>query len=218
MDLFYVQGLPFFHTISHKIQFRTVAPVISCCKATLLRETTAVLKLYHSRGFCIPDIHAIMEFECIWNDVLPARLDVPAANDHGREVKRSIRTMKEHCRSTIHGLPFKHLPKLMVKELGFNSAKALNQFLAQNGISDTLSPLTIMTGCPNPDCNDLAQVQIWVIRAGFLGQSLNKHHYILEHRSDCFEPHWECTGQLFFHVTHNQSSPLLPSVDFGAHA
>jgi len=43
----------------------------------------------------------------------------------------------------------------MVKELVFNSAKALNQFPAQNGISDTLSPLTILTGCPNPDYNDL---------------------------------------------------------------
>jgi len=63
--------------------------------------------------------------------------------------------MKEHTRTTIHGLPFKCLPILMVRELVFNSAKALNQFPAQNGISDTLSPLTILTGCLNPDYNDL---------------------------------------------------------------
>jgi len=43
----------------------------------------------------------------------------------------------------------------MVWEIVFNSAKALNQFPAQNGISDTLSPLTILTGRPNPDYNDL---------------------------------------------------------------
>jgi len=43
----------------------------------------------------------------------------------------------------------------MVKEVVFNSAKVLNQFPAKNGISDTLSPLTILTGCPNPNYNDL---------------------------------------------------------------
>jgi len=72
MDLFYVQGLPFFHTISQKIQFRTVAPVNNQSKATLLCEVTVVLKLYWSRGFYIPDIHADMEFKCIQNDVLPS--------------------------------------------------------------------------------------------------------------------------------------------------
>jgi len=87
--------------------------------------------------------------------VLPSQLDVPAADDHVGEVERSVRTMKECTRTTIHGLPFKRLPKLMVKELVLNSAKGLNQFPAQNGISDTLSPLTILTGRPNPNYNDL---------------------------------------------------------------
>jgi len=96
-----------------------------------------------------------MEFECIRNDVLPSQLDVPTTNDHIGEVERSVPTMKEHTRATIHGLPFKRLPKLMVWEIIFNSAKALNQFPAQNGISDTLSLLTILTGHPNPDYNDL---------------------------------------------------------------
>jgi len=80
---------------------------------------------------------------------------VPAADDHIGEVECSVRTMKECTRATVHGIPFKHLPKLMVWEIVFNSAKALNQFPAQNGISDTLSPLTILTGCPNPDYNNL---------------------------------------------------------------
>jgi len=155
MDIFYLQGLPFFCMISCEIQFRMVAPVTNCSKTTLLREAAAVLNLYQSREFSIPDIHADMEAKCIRNDVLPLQLDIPAADDHVGEVEHSVRTMKEHTRTTIHGLPFKHLPKLMVKELVFNSAKALNQFPAQNGISNTLSPLTILTGRPNPDYNDL---------------------------------------------------------------
>jgi hypothetical protein len=36
-----------------------------------------------------------------------------------------------------------------------NADKPLNQFPTRNGASDTLSPLTIMTGKSKPDCNDM---------------------------------------------------------------
>jgi len=155
MGIFYVQGHPFFHTISRKVQFRTVPPVLKRNKVTLLREIKPVLAMYKSRGFNISDLHANMEFECIRNDVLPSRLNVTAADDHDGEVEQSIWTMKERARTTIHGLPFKRLPKVMIQALVYHAAKGLNQFPAKNGISDTLSPLTIMTGRSNPDYNDL---------------------------------------------------------------
>ena len=111
-DIFYVQGDPFFHTISRKVQFRTVAPLLNRNKATLLREIKPVLAMYKPRGFNISDLHADMEFECIRNDVLPSRLNVTAADNHVGKVKQSIWTMKERARTTIHGLLFKRLPKL----------------------------------------------------------------------------------------------------------
>jgi type II secretory pathway component PulJ len=110
MDIFYVQGHLFFHTISRKVQFHTVAPVLDRKKDTLLGETRAVVALYQSRGFNIADLHTDMEFGCIRNDVLPTRLKVTAANDHVGEIERSIRTIKERTRTTIHGLPFERLP------------------------------------------------------------------------------------------------------------
>jgi hypothetical protein len=111
--------------------------------------------MYKSRGFNILDLHPNMEFECIRNNVLPSRLNVTAAANHAGKVERSIRTKKERVRTTIHGLPFKRLPKVMIPKLVYHAAKGLNQFPAKNGISDTLSPLTIMTGRANPDYNDL---------------------------------------------------------------
>jgi len=43
----------------------------------------------------------------------------------------------------------------MIQELVYHAARGLNQFPTKNGVSDTLSPLTIMTGRANPDYNDL---------------------------------------------------------------
>jgi hypothetical protein len=141
MDIFYVQGHPFFHTISRKVQFRTVAPVLNRNKATLLRVIKPVLAMYTSRGFNISDLRADMEFECIRNNVLPSRLNVAAANDHVGEVERSIRTMKERARTTIHGLPFKRLPKVMIQALVYHAAKGLNQFRRRTAFP-TLSALS----------------------------------------------------------------------------
>ena len=52
-------------------------------------------------------------------------------------------------------MPFKRLPKLMIVELVRRALMILNQFLALDGVSDTLSPLTVMTGRPCPDYNTL---------------------------------------------------------------
>jgi hypothetical protein len=82
-------------------------------------------------------------------------LNVVTADDHVGEVERSIRTIKERVRTLIHGLPFRRLPKLIIKEMVFAAVKLLNQFPADGGISDTMSPYTIMTGRPSLDFNTL---------------------------------------------------------------
>jgi hypothetical protein len=43
----------------------------------------------------------------------------------------------------------------MVRAAIEKANKVMNQFPAQNGMSNTLSPLTIMTGKPTPDYNDM---------------------------------------------------------------
>ena len=151
VDFLFVQGIGFFHTISRGIGFRTVSAVPNRSKATILRETRACLNLYEARGLSVRDIHADNEFECIREDIRPVELDVVPADSHVGEIERSNRTMKEHLRTTVHGLPYKRLPRRMIVALMSDAARCLNQFPWANGISDTLSPATIVTGRPSPD-------------------------------------------------------------------
>jgi hypothetical protein len=126
VDFFFVQGMVFLHSISRKIGFRTMAQVPNRSKAIILREIQSVIRLYHARSLIVRDIHADNEFECIRADILPIDMHVVPADSHVGEIERSIRTLKERIRSTVHGLPFKRLPKLMVKELTKYSAQCLN--------------------------------------------------------------------------------------------
>jgi hypothetical protein len=155
MDFLFVQGMAFMHSISHKIGFRTVAQVPNRSKATILRETQSIVRLYQARGFIIRDIHADNEFECIRENLLPIDMHIVPADSHVGEIERSIRTLKERIRSTVHGLPFKRLPKLLVKELTKHGVQCLNRFPWKNGISQDTSPSSIVTGKPTPDFNNM---------------------------------------------------------------
>jgi len=111
--------------------------------------------MYEARGFTITRIEADQEFACIANDILHIDLNIAAADDHVAEVERSIRTVKERRRCSVQGLPFRRIPKAMVRAVIEGAHKTLNQFPAKNGVSDVMSPLTIMTARPSVDYNDL---------------------------------------------------------------
>jgi hypothetical protein len=72
-------------------------------------------------------------------------------DSHVGEVERSVRTIKDRLRTGVHGLPFKRLPKIMVRHMVTDATRCLNQFPRKNGISATMSPATIVTGVGTPD-------------------------------------------------------------------
>jgi hypothetical protein len=153
VDFFFVQGLIFLHTISRGIGFRTVSPVADRNKATIVREMKTVLHLYKCRGFAVRDIHCDVEFACIREIVRPIQLNVVPVDSHVGEIERSIRTIKERLRSCVHGLPFKRLPKIMIRHMVSDAVRCLNQFPWKYGISETLSPAAIVVGVASPDYN-----------------------------------------------------------------
>ena len=67
-------------------------------------------------------------------------------NEHVGEIEQYIRTAKERCRNACTVLPFKRLPAWMVIELVRRMVFWLNAFPHQNGVSDTMSPCTTITG------------------------------------------------------------------------
>jgi Zinc knuckle len=154
-DFFFVQGICFLHTISRDIGFRTVKYVPDRTHKTILRELAATVALYHTRGFAVRDVHADHEFECVRADLLPLMMNIVPADCHVGEIERSIRTIKERLRSTVHGLPFKRIPKLMLCHMVDDVTRCLNMFPRHRGVSDTLSPAGIVTGAALPDFNTL---------------------------------------------------------------
>jgi hypothetical protein len=73
-------------------------------------------------------------------------VNLESANEHVPEIERRIRVVKERCWATRHSLPFHTIPKLMTIHIVHNDVKLLKFFSTKGGMSDTLSPKTIMSG------------------------------------------------------------------------
>ena len=129
---------------------RTVEELqLQSCK-NLLQCMQSVIQNYNARGFQVQHLRAENKFECLTESICPVLSHITAKNEHVPEVERSIPTVKERVRSEIHTLPFEYYPKLMLSHLILHSVNLLNMFPAKTGVSDTLSPHTIMTGLPQP--------------------------------------------------------------------
>ena len=146
MDYFYVNGRPFFHTLSDLINFRTAQECRGRGKSECRDHLDAIVNKYESRGFKITDYHGDNEFAHIEGHVVPATTHICATGEHVPEIERSIRTVKERTRCTVHSMPYKRLPNMMMKHIVLNSVYWLNAFPSKNGISSTMSPSSIVLG------------------------------------------------------------------------
>jgi hypothetical protein len=155
IDFHFVNGVTVFHTISRRINYRTVSFPLSRSKPIIVEELKKVYQKYNSRGFRITDIHADVEFEKIRNDILPVRLHTCGVDDHVPEIERSVQTQKNENRSVCYAMPYKCFPRVMVRELVSQGNTFLNAFGNDDSIADGLSPRNIIDNLPHIDYNDL---------------------------------------------------------------
>ena len=70
LDFMYVNGIPVMHSISRRVDYRTVGFPTSRSKTSMKVEIESIKRKYHARGFKIVEIHADKEFEKVREDIL----------------------------------------------------------------------------------------------------------------------------------------------------
>ena len=81
---------------------------------------------------------------------------------HIGEVERLSLTIIDRVRCTTHNLPFKKYPKLMSNGCGTFNIKLLNQLPADDRVSKTLLPITLVTGLPSMEYEELMKLKFGV--------------------------------------------------------
>lgn len=147
-DIFYLQGLPFSVSISKQIRYASVRFLPDTTAASLATALRADLKMYSDRGFSPTTIHGDGEYHPMRNKLPDTSVVICAADSHVPEAERCIRTLKETVRATIHGMPYRRLPKTLMKGLATYAMICHNMFPHDDGIDGEMSPETIVRGDP----------------------------------------------------------------------
>ena len=78
--------------------------------------------------------------------VLGITINLTSENEHVPRIERQIRVTKERARAIQHTLPFTVIPKTMVLGMISQATMWLNAFPPKGGVSEILSPCTLITG------------------------------------------------------------------------
>ena len=147
MDGMKVNGQSFLTTISRNIMYRTAQWVKNQTAEVYRDALIQVFRVYNTGGFKITTIHCDNEFRPLMEQIsneFQVTMNYANPQEHVPEAERNNRVIKERVRAAYHRLPFKHLPRLMIKILVTESAKKMNFFPAKNGISPYYSPRMIL--------------------------------------------------------------------------
>jgi hypothetical protein len=149
-DIFFVNKIPFFLTLSRKICSTAVNHLADRTVPHIFKAFKEMYQYYLHRGFDIKTVHADGEFAplkpLIESMTGGHMVNLASANEHVPEIKRRIRVLKEQCWATRHSLLYKRIPKLMTIHIVLNVVKLLNFFPTKGCVFDNLSPKTIMSG------------------------------------------------------------------------
>ena len=147
-DVMHVNGVPMLVTKTRNLHFGTIDTLLDTTTKSVRRSIQKTLNIYNGAGFRV--VAALMDgaFEPLRPFLTSegVTLNTTSRDEHVGDIERYIRTIKERMRSTYNMLPFNKLPRVMVMELAKQSVFWLNSFPVRNGISESLSPRTIMTG------------------------------------------------------------------------
>ena len=148
MDTMYVNKCGMLTAIDRTIKFRSLVPMNTKRHDEYYRALDSILRHYNQAGFVIRTIHCDGEFRGMMekvDDDLDVKMNFTNAQDHVPEAERNNRTIKERIRAAFHRLPYKAIPRIMIRYLGMIQTNQLNLFPVKGrGVSSYYSPRMIL--------------------------------------------------------------------------
>jgi hypothetical protein len=104
VDIFFVNKIPFFLTLSQKVCFTAVNHLMDRTVPQIFKAFKDIYQYYLHRGFRITTLHVDGEFEPLTALIqsMPGgpMVILASSNEHVPEIERRIRVVKERCRAT----------------------------------------------------------------------------------------------------------------------
>ena len=148
IDKMYINEICFFTSISEDIHYRTAQFIPNRKADTYQKASKEVINLYQKGDFRIKNIYCDNEFGKMFKDLIriyEINVHSVLAQAHVSKAERNIWVIKERVRSSVHYLPYKRIPKIILIYIVQEAANKLNHFLVKDRISPHYSPRMIVT-------------------------------------------------------------------------
>ena len=144
----YVNKVPLLVTLSWNIKFGTVEAVADWKEATMLKCIKGVVSLYQKAGFKVTTALMDGEFLPLRGGLaeLGLRLNETSRDEHVGDIEWYICMVKERMWAIYNTLLFQKIPAWLVIEMAKTAVFWLNAFPVTGGVSQDLSPRTILMG------------------------------------------------------------------------
>ena len=102
-------------------------------KQQILKNVSHKYRVYRKAGLIIIEIHCDNEFHKAMDNFTAAQdsvinMNYANAKEHVPRVERNNRTIRERVRASYYQMPYKHLPRILVKYMVSEAARKLNYF------------------------------------------------------------------------------------------
>eukprot|EP00980_Cylindrotheca_fusiformis_P020829 scaffold7825_cov87-Cylindrotheca_fusiformis.AAC.3 len=145
----FINQCAFLTTIDKSVRFRMTIPIENCSKDELFRGLDVALRYYNKADFRIKRIECDGEFRVMMDQVqddLDVEMNYANPGDHVPEAERNNRTVKERVRVGYYRIPYKKIPRVLIRYLAMVSTRSINMFPpAKGGISAHYSPHMILS-------------------------------------------------------------------------
>ncbi len=140
IDIFFVNSIPFFVTLSQVLYFTTVTHLPDRSLGQIFKALKGIFYYYLQQGFRVTFITRDGEFASLkqFTNLLMGApcLNLMSANEHEPFIEHRIRVVKERVQTIQHLLPFQTIPKVILTRMVFYAVKLLNYFPVKGGVSE----------------------------------------------------------------------------------
>jgi hypothetical protein len=150
IDIFFMNKIPFFLTLSRVLYFTTVTHLPDRSLDQIFKVLRGIFYYYLHQGFHATFITGDGEFASIeqfTNMLMGAPwLNLTSANKHKPFIEHCICVVKERVWSIRHSIPFQTIPKNHHDAYSFLCGQTPELFSGKGGVSEIYGPNTIMSG------------------------------------------------------------------------
>jgi len=127
LDVMCVNGMPMLTTVDSRIKCRALVPLKNRTAESLCESLDNLLRRCNRATIYVTSIDSDIEFKTLFEDVednMDAQFNYALQGEHVPAAERNNRTIADHIQVAVHHLPYRNIPRLLLKHIAVSKTES----------------------------------------------------------------------------------------------